>query len=55
MGERLRQYEVAALLELLIARLQEPRFSQLTGADNLVLDLQKVHDEVIVAIGTPVA
>jgi len=50
-GELVRQYEVVALLELLIARLQEPRFGRLTGADDLVVDLQRLHGELSAEIG----
>ncbi len=50
MSESLRQYELVALLELLIARLQQPRFNDLAGAADLVLDMQRVHGELMTEI-----
>jgi hypothetical protein len=51
MGEHLRMMELAALLELMIGRLQQPRFAHLDGTGDLVLDLSRLHGDVIGEIG----
>jgi iron-sulfur cluster repair protein YtfE (RIC family) len=44
---RLSGMELAALIELLVDRLHQPRFAQIHGANELIDNLQRVHGDLL--------